>query len=640
MELHSSDRMISARLISRLLLLLVLALAVTGCETMPQRGADPETAREEGDRLLALGEYERAARHYARLAEGSRSPLRDEYLMLAADAAATPDLLAQARAYLSQVDERKLNAAGLARLRLIEARLLLVERRPHEALEKLPGAIDALPSRLQIDILGTRADALFAAGRGIEATRTRLMLQERLTTPEQQQANLELLWEDLNLASSFDLYNWANETDDRAIRGWLHLAYISRTTPPKPAALEAQLVRWQAAYPGHAALGAILPGLRTQWQEYATYPKQIALVLPLSGRFEVVGQTLLQGVLAAWYQEEDPEERPLLRVYDIAERSDEAMAFYDLAIEQGAEFVIGPFDKAALTAIGRNRRLPVPVLGLNYVDEQLPTADNFYQFGLLPEDEARQAAERASLDGHVNAISLVPQGEWGERLQRAFGERLEELGGTLLAAETYLPSEADFQPAIKRALRLNESQARYRAVRNVIKRDVHFEPRRRRDVDMVFIAATPREARLLRPQLDFLRASDLPVYATSHSFSGRVDPRADSDLNGVIFSDIPWLLDNLEQPSERYQAIQAAVPAYAARQPRLLALGIDAYRIVPYLRRLKERDYERYEGLTGNLYIDAQGRMHRELKWAQFTNGRPRTLAASEAPEETRPVDE
>ena len=632
----SASRMTFNRFLSRSILILVVALALTACETVPQRDVDLEGARAQGEQMLSMGENARAAKYYSDLAAANRSPVRDELLILAADAAAVPELLADAKAYLSQVDERKLDAAGLARLRLTEARILLAELRPNEALQKLPAAgLEKLPARLRLDILMTRADALFAAGQGIEATRQRLALQERLPTPEQQQANLELLWEDLIRASSFDLYAWANETPDADIRGWMHLAYISRTTPPKPAALEAQLTRWLAAYPNHAAVSLIVPALRTQWQEYATYPEQVALILPLSGRFEIVGQSLLQGILAAYYDEPNADERPQIRVYDIAERNDEAMAFYNLAVEQGASFVIGPFDKAALAAIARNPQLPVPVLALNYVDEFQRTPENFYQFGLLPEDEARQAAERASLDGHVNAIALVPQGEWGQRLLQAFQTRFEELGGAVLAAEQYLPREADFQPAIKRALRLNESQARYRSVRNVIKRDVHFEPRRRRDVDMVFMAAAPREARLLRPQLEFLRAADLPVYATSHSFSGRIDRRADSDLDGVIFSDIPWVLNNLYEPSERYRALEATVPASVARQPRLVALGIDAFRIVPYLRRLKERDYERYEGLTGNLYIDAQGRMHRELKWAQFENGQPRVLATSEAPEET-----
>ena len=275
----------------------------------------------------------------------------------------------------------------------------------------------------------------------------------------------------------------------------------------------------------------------------------------------------------------------------------------------------------------------MPVLALNYVDDFQKTPDNMFQFGLLPEDEARQAAERASLDGHVNAIALVPQGEWGERQLKAFSARFEELGGSVLAYEQYLPREADFQPAIKRALRLNDSQLRYRTVVNTIKRNAEFEPRRRRDIDMVFMVATPREARLLRPQLDFLRATDLPVYATSASFSGRIDTRADSDLNGVIFCDIPWVLDNLDKPSQRYTDLQSILPAAAAAQPRLVALGVDAYHVVPYLKRLLERDYERYEGLTGNLYVDETRRVHRELKWAQFLRGRPRALATSDVPE-------
>src|SRR5690606_9293458 len=134
--------------------------------------------------------------------------------------------------------------------------------------------------------------------------------------------------------------------------------------------------------------------------------------------------------------------------------------------------------------------------------------ENLFQYGLNPEDEARQAAEHASIEGYRHALVLAPLNELGDRLDRAFSERFEELGGMALSSEFYTPGASDFAGPITRGVGLDDSRGRHRQLQGVVGTALEFEPRRRQDLDMVFMVGSPREARLLTPQLRFHRAGD------------------------------------------------------------------------------------------------------------------------------------
>ncbi len=616
----------------RILLAGTIVMALAACEGMaPRRPADIEAARQQAAALAEQGQVSEAAALYKELADTSRSPERERFLLLAADVTLTPETFALAREYLSEIEERKLDETDLARKREATARLSLLEHRPNEALQLLPTELAKLPPELQHQIQRTRADALFAAGFALEGLKLHLELDPQLTTAQARDLNQQALWEKLMQSPSHDLYDWSVQTSERVLKGWLDLAYIVKTTPPNMAALDAQLAQWLQAYPQHPATPEVIPDIRAQWREFEIYPEQIAVLLPLSGRYNAVAGAVLHGLLAAYYGEGDPANRPRLQVYDIGERAEDAWTYYNQAVDEGATFVIGPLDKNAVNALVASGELRVPTLSLNYADEEINPPAQLFQFGLFPEDESRQVAERASLEGHEYAIALAPQGEWGERLVASFKERFEALGGTVLADERYASRNADYSAAIKRALNINQSQLRHRQVTNVIKLASKFEARRRADVDLIFIAGAPRQARSLRPQLEFHHAFDLPVYSTSHIYSGMEDPRADRDLHGVIYCDIPWVLGADEGIAQQRQELQRLLPASSRQFPRLVALGLDAYRVIPYLKRLSTRHYERFEGLTGNLAVDDNRRIHRELKWATFVEGRPQVLTVGEA---------
>ena len=85
------------------------------------------------------------------------------------------------------------------------------------------------------------------------------------------------------------------------------------------------------------------------------------------------------------------------------------------------------------------------------------------------------------------------------------------------------------------------------------------------------------------------------------------------------------------------QAIDTRWPAQGARYARLYALGIDAWRITPYLGQMADGMFGNYHGVTGTLHMDSGQQVHRALQWARFSQGTPVPVADTETGE---PVDE
>jgi hypothetical protein len=265
-------------------------------------------------------------------------------------------------------------------------------------------------------------------------------------------------------------------------------------------------------------------------------------------------------------------------------------------------------------------------LALNQIPPQSLPPKNLYQFGLSPEDETQQVAERAWLDGYTRALVIAPQGSWGDRITESFRSRWESLGGFLLESQTYDPKKADLSNPVVTLLDIDESKIRRREIQRILRQNVKFEPRRRQDVDFVFFAAKPRAARQIRPLLQFHRAAELPVYTTSHVYTGNPDAEKDHDLEGLKFPDIPWLLLNEEDNPLSQNALAAVFPNAKLRYQRLYAMGIDSFNLLPHLERLRTSPWETLDGQTGNLYLDNINQIHRRLVWAQIHKGIPKVL--------------
>ncbi|HIG37687.1 MAG TPA: hypothetical protein EYQ12_09495 [Oceanospirillaceae bacterium] len=167
---------------------------------------------------------------------------------------------------------------------------------------------------------------------------------------------------------------------------------------------------------------------------------------------------------------------------------------------------------------------------------------------------------------------------------------------------------------------MDQSHSRAKSLKSLLAgtgNRVKFEPRRRQDVDAIVLFALPADGRQVVPTLAFHYAANLPVYASHHIYQGPTTSNRDRDLEKVIFTELPWLLD---KPSIQ-QKISAKWPE-RMRYTRLFALGVDAYRLFPRLEQLRAYTDSRVHGVTGQLQINRQGRIVFQNSWAQFIKGK------------------
>ncbi len=245
------------------------------------------------------------------------------------------------------------------------------------------------------------------------------------------------------------------------------------------------------------------------------------------------------------------------------------------------------------------------------------------QFSLSPLEETKQVAERAWFDGHARAISITTGDERGRRINDAFVSHWRELGGTILEQINIGQDIKELANSIRSALNIDQSEQRSKALRSRLQRSLKTETRRRQDVDLIFMAVPPTTARQLVPQLRYYGTEDIALYSISNIYTGNINTRADSDINDVLFVDMPWIIDleneysPLNRMIERYRK-----PTHSAYK-RLYAFGIDAYRLIPRIAGLILQPSQQYEGKTGYIKLDEEGRVHRRLIWARFVDGKP-----------------
>ncbi|MFA5530725.1 MAG: penicillin-binding protein activator [Thiohalomonadaceae bacterium] len=592
-----------------------LLLLLAGCATPPTApeypGVSPEAAQ--AYRAMDTGEYQHAASLFDRLAAQAQPPQRQDYQLSAVEALLQAELVPQAAQLLTRIELPGMNPRGHMRMQLAEARIAIKRRDAEDALAILAGPrMPTAEPVLMADYHQLRGLAYAQLGNPLEAAREWVMREPFLVRPGDVLANQRAIWDSLSQLSGAVLIALQVAPPD-VLSGWMDLVRIGKALQTAPQ-LEAQLARWRGLFPDHPVDETLLGELLARAQETMAPPTRIALLLPFDGEFAGAGAAVRDGVLAAHFA--NPERGPIsIRSYDTGVTAEQAMAAYQLAVAQGAEFIIGPLTKEGVDAVASQWTLPVPTMALNV--GEYPGRDNLFQFGLAPEDEAEQVAERAWVDGMTRAAVVAPAGSWGERISEAFRARWLELGGEVVAETTYQPTNNDFSAPLRKLLATAASDQRRRQLSGTLGRRLEFTPRRRQDVDFVFLAGFPRQARLLKPQLNFHHAADLPVYGTSHLFSGTVAPILDRDMDGVLFGDMPWVLEG-QQP--------AALARHDGQLRRLVALGSDAYNVIPYLNLLKRYPEERFEGGTGALRVDEDNRVRRGIAWARFSAGRPRPL--------------
>ena len=573
-------------------LLICLAVILSACASSPEStlGELPRTPQATTQQLLQQAD--------------ASDPAKAALLRLsAAEQSVRQGNLAHARTILQQVPIEQLPPAQQIFASTLNAELALADNDPQRALQALQHPaferLGELPIEQQLRSQLTRAQALEANDQPLQAARERTFVAP-LLSGEAAQENHQKIW---SLVSGLPTQQ-LQPVADQDLSGWLSLAATLKqagTLAQQQRAIDA----WVQQTPGHPA-ALQLPEALVTLRELADRPlSHIALLLPMNGPLASVARALRDGFLAAHLESDQALK---IELFD-STRITSLDSFYQQAAASGVELVVGPLDKDLVRQLADREQLPITTLALNYSDADQQQPPQLFQFGLAAEDEAREVARRAWDDGHRRAIALTPRGDWGNRVLEAFRQQWLAQGGTLVAAEPLAEPVA-----------LANQIADLLQVRNggISSSSLQAQPTRRQDVDFLFLAATPQQAQQVKPTLIFQYAGDLPVYATSHLHAATDNRSQYLDLEGIRFTETPWLL-NPQLPLR--QQIESKWPQARGSLGRLYAMGADAYLLAPRLNQLLALPETRLDGLSGTLGLTPGQRIERQLPWAEFRDG-------------------
>lgn len=529
---------------------------------------------------------------------------------------------------LAHIEQRFLNPAQKDTFHLFYGEALLsdelteLERSHRASLTKLRSITKPSSHSIewQIRYYQSLSNSYFANGNYLEAAKQRIEINDLIDDPVVLEQNNDKIWTAIDQMSPQFLQQTITSFNSKRLNGWLEIVHLNKTWGQQPDRLLEEMALWNKRYPLHPAAVVKPKSLKNMIAMKDIVAKNIAVLLPLSGRFSRSGKMVHNGIVAAHYKHQGLGDLPSIKFYDTAQ-SLSGLSSYQQAISEGADFVIGPLLKKSIDEITTLDSLSTPSLFLNSTASMPDRHKMAFQFVLSIEDEAIQAAHRAWEKGYRKAIAFIPKGSRGQRAVTAFGDYFEQLGGELIDTEEY-QDITNVSSNIQKLLGVDTSINRKKGLEKILGRNIEFEMRRRQDADFIFMISKPEEARRIKPFINFYFALNLPVISTSDIYSGLTESKPDNDLNGIEFSDIPLYISEQQDIIETRKTIsQIDDNILKGSNGRLFSLGFDAYQIISQITKLRAFPDYRWYGLSGEIGIDDKGLVHRYLTWAKFSKG-------------------
>ncbi|MFI5316850.1 MAG: penicillin-binding protein activator, partial [Myxococcota bacterium] len=251
----------------------------------------------------------------------------------------------------------------------------------------------------------------------------------------------------------------------------------------------------------------------------------LGLVLPLSGPYQKVGESVLRGiVLGAGLYDEKPSQLRLLVRDSGGEASRAAAAVTELSAA-GAAAIIGPMRSGeAVAAAPAAESARVPLLAFARNDDIAGLGGYVFRLGLTPGDQAAELVHWcAEQRGCKRFAILYPSDEYGVTFKNRFWDAVEAQGGTVVGVERYAPGAVDWQPEIKRLVGLAGLPREQQALvdeRNKLRRRAQDNAEKLAatkfqglppyvDFDAVFIPDDAQSVGLIQPQLRFFDVRDV-----------------------------------------------------------------------------------------------------------------------------------
>lgn len=617
----------------------ILSVILAGCgtSTPTQTTTAPTTASSLASAPLAPSVY------LAQAANSNDPQQRDTNLLLAAhayinagDVASAQKLLASMQANLTPMPTLQ------AEHKYLSARVLENKGSYSAALKLLAyPSTWRLPNWQMTSYYQLRAHLYQLNKQPIEQVRELSLLTTYLPPAQAREVN-DQIWQILQPIPEQTLQNYTRDGNNPVFTGWMQLAYIAKHYAVDPAQLVRYLGDWQKQNPYHPAAAKLPTDLDRALNAKPYAPKNIAVLLPLTGPVANAANAIRHGILASYLA--DANAQVTVNFFDTTLGATQA---YQQAVDAGAEFIIGPLLPADIEALQNAGKVttptpnnpntasvqpvsqsttvntaplkPIPQLYLNQIDNFTPSFDKFY-FSLSPAQEAADAAERLYQDGVTIPMLLASDDAVGHRMAESFVQAWKRKSDTAVEVHYYEAGDK-MRTTVQDALGVRDSQDRIARIKELIGSSVQANFRSRQDIDAIYLIATPKELTLLKAFIDVnfsVFTQPVPLYTSSRSRVETESSQTAQDLNNLTLSDAPWLM----QDGEETQMVNKLWPSWSNSQKRLFVMGYDAMELIGRLAQMRSLPGYQFNGRSGALSVNSEGVISRQLSWGRYQKGR------------------
>ncbi len=461
--------------------------------------------------------------------------------------------------------------------------------------------------------------------------------------------------------------------------GWLMLTTLANKFGGNQAQMKYHLSIWQKKFKLHPA-NIIAKQLYSQAITSKDI-KNIAVILPLSGKQQSSGRAIQQGILASfandntkslhfvdsntvnWYGltndfttlKIDYVIGPLLKsnvdkyishtsaqtqsknddllnassgLFDI-NKAEDTMDTSSMSQNKKADYITAIDSDSAI------KRYLEPTQDSKAIDTLLlniPAKSSLTRhhtvLSMRPEDEAKQAAATLSRQKFQHPVVLSQENIVSKRIAQAFVKQWQRITGNTIEV-VYYDTGAQMQDNIKASLSVDKSKTRITKLKSRLNQSIKTKTRNRRDIDMIYLVGTPEQTRLVKPYIEVNIsefAEIIPVFASSRSHSTQTDYSSNSDLQGLTFTEIPWLLAS-EQNAELATLSQDLWPKRSDGLSRLFAMGYDSYQLINKIPLMQQAPYLHHWGQTGVLKLNKNSVLTRSLLWGVYEKNRVVSIA-------------
>jgi len=494
----------------------------------------------------------------------------------------------------------------------------------------------------------------------------------------QSQLQIEKIWSDFQQLSQWQLSLLALDKAPNS-KGWLKLTATANKYSANKEQLKYHLSLWQRKFKLHPAI--IIANQLSTAELAPKVIQNIAVILPLTGKQHTAGLAIQQGILASFSSDENKKLHfldsstvnwyglsnefssldidyvigPLLKSNVdkyISHTSpetqsqnnymlDAASSLFDLdtnqpsmdntttATKQPADYLTAVDSDAAIKGYlqAPNNQKAIPTLLLN-IPANASLSDEHTVLSMRPEDEASQAAATLSRRNYQNPIVLSQKNIVSKRIAQAFVKQWHRITGDSIEV-VYYNTGAQMQENIKASLAVDESKARIDKLKSRLNQNIKTQTRNRRDIDMIYLVGSPEQTRLVKPYIEVNIspfAEVIPVFASSRSHSTKSDYSSNSDLQGLSFTEIPWLLSS-KQDTELAALNQQLWPKRSDGLSRLFAMGYDSYQLIEKIPLMQQAPYLQHWGQTGVLKLDENSILTRSFLWGAYKNSKVVSIA-------------